>query len=393
MRSPTLYARFSRVAFLACLAMLSGLVPSRAQAQGNLSTQGFGYPPGGFSTRAWGTGGAIAELDPLSPLNPASIALHQSRIVEFQLEPEYRTLNAPTGTEKTTVARYPNVFVAFPVGKGWVVSAGASTLLDRTSTTAFGTSQVLAGPDTVPMHTTYRVDGAMSDLQLAAAYNVKPWLRVGVGLHGITGNNLVSITQTFDDSLQFASFNQSLVLDFSGLAGSAGIQLTSKSWGLGMSGRLGGNIHTSVEDTVLSRAKVPSRFGVTLAYTGIANSAFAIRTAYDGWSALNGLSTPDTHAVNAWDSSIGADIAGPRMGARTIFLRVGARTRTLPYEAHGLDGVAHEVKENSGTGGLGTTFANGRVIADFAAIYANRTAGLPASEHAWTLSFGISLRP
>src|SRR5262249_6321210 len=156
-----------------------------------------------------------------------------------------------------------------------------------------------------------------------------------------------------------ASFNQSLVLDFTGLAGSAGVQLTSKSWGLGVSGRVGGNMHSSVEDTVLSRAKVPSRFGATLAYTGIANSAFAVRTEYDGWSSLNGLSTDDAHAVNAWDSGVGADIAGPRMGARTIFLRLGARTRTLPYEANGLDGVAHKVTENSGSAGLGTTFANG----------------------------------
>jgi hypothetical protein len=390
MSSSSPFTRAARVSFLAILA---ALVASPARAQGNLSTQGFGYPPGQFSTRAWGTGGAIAELDPLSPINPASLALHSSRIVEFQLEPEFRTVNSPTGSEKTTTARYPNVFVAFPVGKGWVIGAGGSTLLDRTSTTDFSTTEILAGPDTVPMHTTYRIDGAMSDLRLAGGYNLTPWMRIGLGLHGITGHNLVSITQTFDDSLQFQSFNQSLVLDFTGLAGSAGVQLTSKSWGLGMSGRVGGNIHTSVEDTVLSRAKVPSRFGVTLAYTGIANSAFAIRTAWDGWSALNGLSTPDTHAVDAWDSSIGADIAGPRMGARTIFLRLGARTRTLPYQAHGLDGVAHNVNENSGTGGLGTTFANGRVIADFAAIYANRSAGLPASEHAWTLSFGISLRP
>jgi hypothetical protein len=391
MRSPFLSARLARVALLA---ILPALITSRAQAQGNLSAQGFGYAPGQLSTRALGTGGAIAELDPLSPLNPASIALHQARIVEFQIEPEFRTVNSPTGSEHTTTARYPNVFAAFPVGKGWVIGAGASTLLDRTSTTEFSTSQILpAGPDTVPMHTTYRLDGAMADIRLAGAYNVTPWMRIGLGLHGITGHNLVSITQTFDDSLRFESFNQSLILDFSGLAGSAGVQLTSKDWGLGLSGRVGGNLHTSVEDTVLSRAKVPSRFGVTLAYTGIANSAFAIRTSYDGWSALNGLGTTDTQAVNAWDSGIGADIAGPRMGARTIFLRLGGRTRTRPSEAKGLDGISHKVTENSGSGGLGTTFANGRVITDFAAIYANRSAGLPATEHAWTLSFGLSLRP
>jgi hypothetical protein len=171
------------------------------------------------------------------------------------------------------------------------------------------------------------------------------------------------------------------------------VQLSSKNWGLGVSGRVGGNLHTSVADSVLTRAKVPSRVGATLAYTGVANSAFAIRTSYDGWSALNGLGTSTMKAVDGWDSSIGADIAGPRMGNRIIFLRTGVRTRTLPFAARGADGSAHNVTENSGSGGLGTTFANGRVIADFAAVYANRSAGLPASEHAWTLSFGLSLRP
>jgi hypothetical protein len=376
------------------LAAVAGLAGSRLQAQGNLSTQGFGFAPGQLSSRALGTGGAIAELDPLSPLNPASIALHQAKVIEFQIEPEFRTVNSPSGSEHTTTARYPNVLAAFPVGKGWVVSAGASTLLDRTSTTEFNTTQILAGgPDTVPMHTIYRVDGAMSDLRVAGAYNVKPWLRVGVGLHGITGHNLVAITQSFTDSVQFSAFTQSLVVDFTGLAASAGVQATSKSWGFGLSGRAGGNMHTSIEDTVLSRAKVPSRFGATLAYTGIASSAFAIRTGWDGWSSLNGLGSGEAKAVDGWDSSVGADIAGPRMGSRIIYLRTGFRTRTLPYEAKGLDGVGHKVTENSGSAGFGTTFANGRVITDFAAIYANRSAGLPASEHAWTLSFGISLRP
>jgi len=376
---------FSRAA----IAVALGLIASTARAQANLSSQGFGYPPGQLSSRSLGTGGSIAELDPLTPLNPASLGLNQTRIVEFQLEPEFRTVNSPSGSEHTTTARYPNVFVAFPIGKGWVLGAGASTLLDRTSTTEFNTSQILPGSDTVAMHTTYRIDGAMSDVRLATAYNAKSWLRFGFGVHGITGHNLVSITQEFPDSTEFEAFNQSLVLDFTGIAASAGVQMTSKNWGLGFSGRLGGNLHSSVEDTILSRAKVPSRFGASLAFTGVANSAFAIRTSRDNWSSLNGLQTPGgSRAVDAWDSGIGADIAGPRMGQQIIYIRAGLRTRTLPFQAEG-----HDVTENSASGGLGTTFANGRVLTDFAAIYANRTAGLPATEHAWTLSFGISIRP
>jgi hypothetical protein len=147
-------------------------------------------------------------------------------------------------------------------------------------------------------------------------------------------------------------------------------------------------LHVSVGDTVLASARVPNRFGASIAYTGIANSAIAIRTSRDNWSALDGLGTNGLKGVDAWDTSVGADMAGPKMGNRIVFLRGGYRNRTLPFQAAG-----HDVTENSVTGGLGTTFANGRVLTDFAAIYAKRNANLTASEHAWTLSIGIAVRP
>jgi hypothetical protein len=365
-----------------------GVAVHAAGAQANLSTQGFGYPTGQFSTRAWGTGGAIAEIDPLTQVNPATMAQHGSRIVTFQIEPEYRTVTGPNGTDHTSTSRYPNVFGAIPVGSQWVVAVGASTLLDRTATTVFNSTQILHPGDSVPMKTQYRVDGAMTDVQLAAAWNARTWLRVGVGAHAITGHNLVDITQSFTDTTQFLPFTSSQIIGFSGGAASAGVQLMSKLFSAGFSVRQGGNLRSAVEDTVLTRAHVPNHYGITLAYTGLTNSAIAIRTAKDTWSRLDGLSPDSVKGVDAWDSSIGADIAGPKIGPRILFLRGGFRTRTLPFQADG-----HDVKENSFTGGLGTTFANGRVITDFAAIYANRDASIAAKEHAWTLSFGISVRP
>jgi hypothetical protein len=85
---------------------------------------------------------------------------------------------------------------------------------------------------------------------------------------------------------------------------------------------------------------------------------------------------------------VGADIAGPRYANRTLFVRAGFRDRTLPFQADG-----QTVTEKSESAGLGTTFANGRVIGDFALIHADRSANLAATEHAWTLSFGISVLP
>jgi hypothetical protein len=370
----------------AVLGLASAAVPVHAQA--NLSSQGFGFPPGQLSTRALGTGGSVAELDPLSPGNPAGVAAFRAATVYLQIEPEYRTVTSGANSDRTTTARYPNVFGALPIGSRFALSFGASTLLDRTSTTLFNSTQALSNNDSVTMDTEYRIDGAMSDVQLALGYAPLDWLRFGVGAHAITGHNLVSIAQTFGDTTEFSGFKQSLVLGFSGSAASAGVQMIGKNVAAGFSVRQGGALRVAVEDTTLARAHVPARFGASLAYTGFANSALAVRTSYDHWSSLGDLGSPGLVGVDSWDTSVGADVAGPKIDNQIVYVRAGFRTRTLPFQAAG-----HDVKENSVSGGLGTIFANGRVTGDVALVHASRTADLAATEKAWTLSIGISLRP
>ena len=379
--------RLARVSGPFAIVATTALVPV-ARAQSNLSGQGFGFPTGQLSSRAYGAGGALAEIDPLSPVNPASLTLLPTRVLFFQLEPEFRTVKGANGSDHTTTARYPNVFGAIPVASNWIFSLGASTLLDRTSSTSFKTTQALNSTESVAMNTNYRVDGAMSDVRFASAWTPNSWLRVGVGVHGITGHNLVTISQSFDDSLRFSAFTASRVLGFGGTALSAGIQLVSKSFVLAGSGRYGGPLNLHAEDTVLTSARVPNRYGASLAYVGIANSTIAIRTSHDSWSSLGTLGTAELHPVDAWDTSVGADVAGPRLGDRLMFLRGGFRVRTLPFQAAG-----QNVSEKSVTGGIGTAFAANRVIADLAVIHASRSANLSASEHAWTFSVGIAVRP
>jgi hypothetical protein len=388
MQSPASQCARHRLCELAIAAVAMTGFASGLQAQANMSTQGFGYPTGQLSTRAAGSGGSIAEVDPLSPINPASLSDLPSRTVFFQIEPEFRSVTTANGTDHTTTARYPVVFGAVPVGNRWVVSLGSSTLLDRTSTTTFTSTQPLSPTESVDMTTQFAIDGAMNDVRLGAGWAPARWLRVGVGAHAIAGHNRVNVTQTFADTVAFSPFNQTRVLSFSGGAVSAGFELVSKLFTLGASARHGGTVRMSVEDTVLSHGDVPTRFGASLSFTGLANSFFSIRTSRDDWSSLGSLGQPGLRGVDAWDTSVGADVAGPHVFDRILFVRAGYRDRTLPFQAAG-----STVTEKSVTGGLGTTFANNRILTDVAVIRAARSANIAASEHAWSISLGFSVRP
>jgi hypothetical protein len=51
------------------------------------------------------------------------------------------------------------------------------------------------------------------------------------------------------------------------------------------------------------------------------------------------------------------------------------------------------VKEQSFSGGLGTTLGGGRVLTDVTVLHARRDAGIGVNERAWTLSIGFGIRP
>ena len=386
MRLAPCFARPLRRCAIAAGALFAPWLAAAGQA--SLSSQGFGYAPGQFSTRAQGTGGALGEMDPMSPINPSTIAVFPSRILFFQADPEFKTVTSRTGTDRTSIARYPVVFGAMPIRGSLVMSLSSSTLLDRTSTTTFNTTQPLGGGDSVLMTTTYHIDGAMNDVRLAGGWTPVAWLRVGLGAHAIAGHNLVDLKQSFPDSERFATFTQSRILGFSGSAVSGGFQVVTNDLNFSASARIGGSLHLSSEDTLITAARVPNHFGASLAYTGITNSAISIRTAKDNWSALRGLGTAGLTSVDVWDTSVGADIQGPKIGQRYLFLRGGVRTRTLPFQASN-----QNVTETSFSGGIGTSFASGHVMTDLAAIRATRKANVDASEHAWTVSFGVAVRP
>jgi hypothetical protein len=361
------------------------LVPAPVVAQGTLSTQGLGFPPGQLSTAARSMGGSIGEADPFSPLNPAAIGMLSSAIVMMQAEPEYRTVEIGSLTQRSSVARFPLFQGALPLGSRWAVGVSASTLLDRTWETTRRDSQFV--PDTIRSTITERSEGSIADLRLAVSYSLASWLKVGVAGHAYSGRDQIRNVRSFDDTTRFAADTQGTTLSFGGNAVSVGaMAVRARVAALGVSYRKGSGISTEINGTTVSTATVPDRFGVSAVYLGIRGASLAVRAAKDKWSSLQGMRS-DLNIHEGWDVGVGADVNGPSLGSNALALRAGARWRTLPFSID-----ATPVKESTLSGGFALPISRNRVELSMGAMRASRT-GTGATETAWTLSTGFSIRP
>lgn len=370
-----------------------------AGAQGTLSTQGFGYPAGQVSTRSLGAGGALAEIDPLSVTNPSALAGLGSSALYFQAEPEYRTIRVGGASERSTIARFPLVAAGVPLTSTIFVGLSASNLLDRTFETVTRRTQSVGGT-AVSSTNNFKSDGAIGDVRLALAWAPKSWLHIGLAGHAISGDNRLSSTQRFDDSTRYARIVDTSTVTYVGNALSGGVALyAGRKAVIAGSYRRGGPISVKRGDTTTGTARVPDRVALSAAYIGIRGTTIAVRTAREDWTDLAGLGSAGLPIAEGWDTSLGADVLGPRFAGRSVQLRAGARRRTLPFSvrpiiAGGGFGTAASVKETSYSLGGGMLLGRGRAAVDVAGIRASRTsAATLARESAWTLSVGVTVRP
>lgn len=374
---------------------------SGAGAQGNLSTQGFGYPPGQLSTTAMSLGGASGELDPASALNPATAALWGASVLFMQYEPEIRTVKSSGASARTTTARFPMVGVSMPLGRRLTAQVSASTFLDRTWTSSSTTQQDIGGT-VVDATELFSSNGGITDFRLALAYNPTPRFQVGVAGHVFSGENRISIEQRFPDTVTFSGTFQRSEISYDALAASAGMVFRPSSrLGLAASVRVGGDMETQAGDSVLSSAKLPMRYGVGATYSGISGLSLSARANFDEWSAIEPLRRAGSNmrAFDAWDYGVGADVAGPTIGRRTIALRLGARYRGLPFGVGVAPGSEQsKVNELAYSAGFGIPLGIGRSQLDVGVSRATRKADGEISlgavtETAYVFSFGIRVRP
>jgi hypothetical protein len=379
-----------RRSFFAATVLFAFSVASNVGAQGALSLEGLGYPPGQTSARAEAAGGALADFDPLSLTSPAALAGVGSAALFFQYSPEFRRVTTSSGTANTTTARFPLVAGVLPMGQSWVLGLSSSTFLDRSSETSLVRKVVVGAPtDTVSITERNKVLGAINDVRLALAWSESPVFRIGFGAHVFTGSNRINFSRLYPDSTKYTSSSQAGRISYAGVAGSLGVEYyPSRSIGFALTGRKGGNLSAQSGDTAIGSARLPDHYSASVTYEGIPGAAFSARAARDTWSSLSSLSSSGIQAFDAWDTGVGAEVSGPRLMQRIITLRAGARFRTLPFGFNG-----QKVSETSFAAGFGAPLTRERASFDFAIQRATRSAGADVSERGLILSFGLRVSP
>lgn len=376
-------------------AALAAAAPAALGAQGTLSVQGFGYPTGGLSTRALGTGGALAEFDPVSPVNPSSLLEFGRTFAAFQYDPEFRRLTAGSASQRNTIARFPVVTAGGPFARRrGMFALSASTFLDRTFSTEFATTTQFP-TETVPATERVESSGSIADVRLGVGYQVSRALRVGVSGHLLTGENRLVSGRVFQDTVGFQNRNDSTTVDYTGTAVTLGAELTPvRGVRLAASYRKGGSMKTDQGDSTLTRANTPDRAGIALRVDRVPGASIAVSYAHTTWTRMRGLGTSALEVNDADDISAGVEAVGPRLGDTPLLLRLGARHRGLPF---GVGGA--KIRETSFGGGAGLPLGGGRALADVAIQRALRspdggTATVNgARERAWQLSVGVTVRP
>lgn len=379
---------------IASVGVLALALPVSLVAQGNISTQGFGYPPGQLSTRAEGAAGAFGEFDAQSPINPAAIASDRTTQIHFQYDPEFRTVDVGNTHESSTTSRFPLAMISGPIWGGGAIALSWSTLMDRTfqvSQTSFINNYTANQRDT--LIATIGSSGGINDIRLTTAWAFGSWLAIGGGFDLFTGENRLTQTVTVNDTIpnQYANSQFKNSLSYDGVGASGGITLRPVKWlGLAGSFRYGGGITVREGDSAtVAHGLIPARAGGGLLLTPLQGLLISARYDWEEWSRLNLLEKGNLLAQNGGGWSVGADIEGPKLGTnRYVTLRVGGGNRPLPYV---LDGVS--IRETEISGGLGIPLLLQRSVLDVSLIHADRTSVLGVSEKAFILSVGLTIRP
>ena len=373
------------------IALVVGGGAQRADAQASVyGVLGIGIPGRASSVRSRALGGAADPVDPGSAANPATIALSNRLSVSGVSETTNRKFTAGgVSSDNLRDTRFPFAQISGPI-QGSPLSFGVSYSAYAERSYDISTIDTLTIRDAeVEVSDRLKSDGGIADVRAAVAWMFGPRLQVGVGLHLLSGSTREQLERDFDDPV-YVDLVQSGDVDYTGWALSFGAVLTPSSR-LRVGAAVRRDSRLSVSDALLPALEVqlPWTFsaGVTVAPARLLRvSASAQRRT---WSAARDdvpqwltLSVYDT-----WEFGTGLELGGPEVGGAPFPFRAGFRYVQLPFSP--TDDQPREIGVSLGSGVL---FAGNRAFFEFSLERVMRDGG-GATERAWQLALGLTLRP
>lgn len=367
----------SRTAFaLAALLIGRGAAAPSLQGQDSpFGINGLGTPGRFESARARGTGGAFAAFDPLSALTDASIGGLGRLTAIATGTTSYLSddLGGVSASRRTT--RFPLFQVGGPAWSNVVLAAGVSTYLDRSYHVRIEDTITLGG---FPQAVTDNLsgDGGVTDIRFVAARRFGR-LTVGAGVHLLSGSTRFQFVRNFTDTSSYGDVAQTGEVAYRGSGGSASAILNLGRY-LELAGffRTDTRLRSEENGATVAYHDLPTTVGGAIRWRPAPEAALAASLTHRGWS-----SAVDSNAYNTTDWSAGAEFG------RALPLRLGVRGGMLPFGPGG-----RGPRETAFAAGTGRVFAGGRGIIDVTVERLRRT-GAGLTETAWTVLFGVAVRP
>jgi hypothetical protein len=359
---------------LALLAPAVGPSGRLAAQDSQFGIRGLGTPGKWESVRSRSAGGAFAPFDAFSPLLDASLADVRRMSASVTSGTSWRTLDAGGAGASLRGTRFPALVIGGPLAGRVVIGGGFTTYLDRT----FG----IITHDTVDLRGTPQPitdevssDGAVTDLRLAAAVRLRPWLAVGAGFHLLTGSSRIIATRRFaDTAYRTSSARDEVAYEGSGGSVSALLDLTRD---LRIAGWLRSDtkLRADVNGRTAAESDLPLSYGAGAMWRAGGRAVVAGLVAWHSWAGAG----PNAHDTFNWSF-------GTELGPVGSPLRLGIRGGQLAF------GVGQTPTEVGYSAGLGRQFSGGRGRLDIGVERLQRK-GTGLTERVWTFLLGLTVRP
>jgi hypothetical protein len=343
--------------------------------------RGLGTPGKWESVRARSSGGAFAPFDAFSPLLDASLADVRRMSAGVTSGTSWRTLDVGAGgggaNASLRATRFPALVIGGPLTRRIVIGGGFATYLDRSFGVITHDTLDLRGVPQ-PVTDVINSDGAVTDLRLAAAMRLKPWLAVGAGFHLLTGSSRVTATRSFADTANYRTSTARDEVAYEGRGGSLSALLDLRP-DLRIAGwfRSDTKLRADVRGRTTAENDLPTAYGAGVLWRAGGKALIAGTVAWRNWASAG----PTANAHDTFNWSVGAEVGPP-----TSPLRFGARGGQLAF------GVGATPTETGYSAGLGRQFSGGRGRLDLGIERLQRK-GTGLTERVWTFLVGLTVRP